>query len=58
MRFTPLSGRNSRAAEANSFPYFAVKFFRASTSSGMSEHLGAANITLVIASFRSIGQVL
>ena len=42
----------------NSFPYFAVKCFLTSVSSGMSEHLGDAKTTLAIASFKSIGQFL
>lgn len=58
MRLTPLSGRSSMAAEVNSFPYFTVKCFRISRSSGMSAHLGDANITLATASFKSIGQFL
>ena len=58
MRFTPQSGRNSIAEVINSFPYFAVKCFLTSASSDTSEHLGVANITLVIASFRSMGQFL
>lgn len=41
-----------------SFPYFSVNCFLASTSSGTSPHLGEANTTLVIASLRSMGQVL
>lgn len=58
MRLTPESGLSSRAAETNSFPYFEVNCFLISTSSDISEHLGAANNTLVTASFRSMGQVL
>lgn len=58
MRPTPEFGRRSRAAVTNSFPYFAEKCFLTSVSSGMSEHLGDAKITLAIASFRSIGQFL
>ena len=58
MRPTPQSGRNSTAAEINSFPYLAVKCLRTSMSSGMSAHLGDANITLATASFRSMGQFL
>lgn len=58
MRPTPQSGRNSVAAELNSFPYLAVKCLRISVSSGISAHLGDANITLAIASFRSMGQFL
>lgn len=57
-RFTPQSGRNSTAAETNSFPYFDTICFFTSMSSGMSEHLGVANITLAIASFKSMGQCL
>lgn len=57
-RFTPESGRNSTAAETNSFPYLAIICFRTSMSSGMSEHLGDANITLEIASFKSMGHFL
>lgn len=58
IRFTPQSGRNSIAAETNSFPYLDVICFFTSTSSGMSEHLGDANITLETASFKSMGQFL
>lgn len=58
MRPTPEFGRSSRAAVMNSFPYFAVKCFLTSVSSGMSEHLGDAKTTLAIASFKSIGQFL
>lgn len=58
MRLTPQSGRSSTAAEINSFPYLDVKCFLISMSSGMSPHLGEANITLETASFRSIGQFL
>lgn len=57
-RFTPQSGRNSTAAETNSFPYLAVICFRTSMSSGISEHRGDANITLAMASFKSMGQCL
>jgi hypothetical protein len=57
-RFTPQLGRTSIAAEANSFPYFDVICFFTSASSGMSEHLGVANITLATASFKSMGQFL
>lgn len=58
LRLTPHSGRSSTAAEIKSFPYLAVKCLRISMSSGMSEHLGDAKITLVIASFKSLGQFL
>jgi len=57
-RFTPQSGRNSTAAETNSRPYLAIICFFTTTSSGISEHLGDANITLEIASFKSMGQFL
>lgn len=55
---TPQSGRSSRADVTNSFPYFATNCLRTSVSSGISAHLGDANITLDIASFRSMGQFL
>lgn len=58
IQLTPQSGRSSIALEINSFPYFAVKCFRISKSSGMSAHLGDANIKLAISSFKSIGQFL
>lgn len=57
-RLTPQSGRNSTAADTNSFPYFAVKCFRMSINSGTSAHLGEAKITLETASFKSMGQFL
>lgn len=58
MRFTPQLGRTSVAADTNSFPYFFSKIFLIATSSGISEHLGAANIKLAIPSFRSAGHSL
>lgn len=57
-RLTPQSGRSSTAADTKSFPYFEVNILRTSMSSGISAHLGDANITLQIASFKSIGQFL
>ena len=58
MRFTPQLGRRSVAADTKSFPYFFSKTFRSDKSSGISEHLGDANIKLAIPSFRSAGQSL
>ena len=58
IRPTPQLGRSSRAAEVNSFPYFAVKCLETSLSSGISSHLADANMTLEIASFKSMGQFL
>ena len=58
MRFTPQLGRKSVAADTKSFPYFFSKLSRIANSSGISEHLGAANIKLDIPSFRSAGQSL
>lgn len=58
VRFTPDSGRKSVAADTKSLPYFFSKTSRSRKSSGISEHLGAANIKLEIPSFRSGGQFL
>ena len=57
-RFTPLLGRRSVAADTKSFPYFFSKIFLSATNSGISEHLGDANIKLAIPSFRSAGHSL
>ena len=57
-RFTPQLGRKSVAADTKSFPYFFSKVSRIANSSGISEHLGAANIKLDIPSFRSAGHSL
>lgn len=58
MRFTPQLGRKSVAADTKSFPYFFSNVSRSLNSSGISEHLGAANIKLDIPSFRSAGHSL
>lgn len=58
MRFTPLLGRKSVAADTKSLPYFFSNIFLIATSSGISEHLGAANIKLAIPSLRSAGHSL
>lgn len=57
-RFTPQLGLRSTAADTKSFPYFLSKIFLSATSSGISEHLGAANIKLAIPSFKSAGHSL
>lgn len=58
VRLTLVSGRSSETAEINSFPYFAVNKFLTCKRSGKSEHLGAANIMLAIASCNSEGHCL
>ena len=58
MRFTPQLGRRSVAADTKSFPYFFSKTSLIATSSGISEHLGAAKIKLAMPSFRSAGHSL
>lgn len=58
MRFTPQSGRRSVAADTKSLPYFFSKMSRMANNSGISEHLGAANIKLEIPSFKSAGHSL
>lgn len=58
MRFTPQLGLRSVAADTKSLPYFFSKISLIATSSGISEHLGAAKIKLAIPSFRSAGHSL
>lgn len=58
IRFTPQVGRSSVAADTKSLPYFFSKMSFRSPSSGISEHLGAANIKLAMPSFRSTGHSL
>ncbi len=58
VRLTPESGRSSDTAMTNSLPYFAVNKFLICNKSGRSEHLGAANIMLAIASRNSEGHSL
>jgi hypothetical protein len=56
--FTPQSGRSSAAAVTNSFPYLAENSECNCNNSGKSAHRGAANIKLVMGSFKSIGHSL
>lgn len=58
VRLTPESGRSSDTAATNCFPYFVANKFFKCNKSGTSEHLGAENIMLAIASRSSVGQSL